>query len=321
MIKAHFAHLADLHLGCESGGGTGNRGPETRHEDFFAAFERAINQIHITTLADPYDAILISGDIFHKLRPSSADLARTIDLFRKLGQAAPVYAIEGNHDHPRTRQVVSPCRILEEAHVVTMLDGSNAVLPNMTLWGGSQDWTDDDWQALLKTIPDTDGPINILMAHGFYKNEKFPKLYAEKELPLDVKYCSCLDYIALGHLHSPYVSEALMPMNETDGPVWAYPGSIEHTSLAPMAGYTTSETLGYYDVTIMDTPRVVLVDFVTVPIRRRIHITIDATEKSADEVHTATMAELARMPQTAEPLIVHVKIIKATKPMHVSIGT
>ena len=88
-MQLRFLHTADLHLGYEQ------YGLAERYNDFTEAFQWVVD----TALEERVDFLLIAGDLFEKRALDPRTLYIAVDQFERLKDAGiPVVAIEGNHE-------------------------------------------------------------------------------------------------------------------------------------------------------------------------------------------------------------------------------
>ncbi len=84
-----FIHIADVHLGYRQ------YGSDERYNDFFGAFQQAVNR----ALECDVDFVLIAGDLFHKRALDAETFSRAATILMDLADMSiPVIAIEGNHE-------------------------------------------------------------------------------------------------------------------------------------------------------------------------------------------------------------------------------
>lgn len=244
-----FLHLTDTHLGYAQ------YNLSERFNDFGRAFERAIQY----GIDHSVDAILIAGDIFHKAVVEPLAFVQAADTLGLARQAKiPIIAVEGNHDQARYRDQISWLDVLAyEGYLILLrpeLKGETAILRP---WGADEKsgsyldikgvrivglpWLGaaaaawfEPLIAAIQNLPQEGVDFTVLLTHAGLEGE-MPKVvgcltYAQLE-PLH----SCIDYLALGHLHKPFDREG-----------WVYnPGSLETCEMGERKWMK-----GWYDVQV-----------------------------------------------------------------------
>jgi DNA repair protein SbcD/Mre11 len=255
-MRASFIHVADTHLGYEQ------YGVRERFNDF----SRTFWDITDDALRRRVDFMVIAGDLFNKRAIDAQTLIHAIEGLKKLKENnIPVIAIEGNHDRSYYRDGVSWLQFLCYQGFITLLAPTmREGAPQMTAWqpqtmlGAYVDLLDGrvriyglPWQgaATVRTMEgmaqamtsvraeeDAQGiEYRLLMMHTGVEGivarvQGLPSMAHFQPLQ------SCVDYLALGHVHKPYEFEG-----------WMYnPGSTE-TCGAEEAQW---EDRGYYYVEI-----------------------------------------------------------------------
>lgn len=187
-----IAHIGDLHLGFRQ------YMLLERYKDFERSYINVINQI----LDIHPDILIISGDVFHSKRPDWGSIKLFQDTMCELKREnIEVVAITGNHCHSRpTWHEFFNLRNTFENDVIKV-NGIN--------------WCSNPVQSLLEaeTSPNK---FNIAIIHQGIK-EYYGIIHED-----DVNKIKQLgyDYVALGHIHVPYVIDNLL----------FNPGSLEYTS-------------------------------------------------------------------------------------------
>lgn len=203
-----LAHLADFHLGY--------RGMHPAREgDGIEALRRAIDGV----IAARPDAVVIAGDLFHTVRPGNGAVRAMFAACQRLRQAlpeAPIVAIEGNHDRPKSRETGTILPLYTEAGITIMAgevgqlevgDLSITGVPDGALTApGAEQWFRPSGRARY----------HVLVLHG----EVDGVVQATTPAALDV---AGWDYIALGHYH---VTTKIAPR------VW-YAGALDWLSPNP----------------------------------------------------------------------------------------
>ena len=201
-----FIHLADCHLGYYQ------YGLKERAEDFMKNFTYIMKQ--------ECDFFLISGDFFHHRQVDANTIHYAVQALQK--NNTPIYVIPGNHDKS-LKGGMSWLQYMGKSGHINLIE-NNFVNHNsqIKIFGFN---TYDDFLRYLdehKRLPIT--KYNIMMLHegveGYIPGEG---LTIEQ---LQVIKDEGIDYLALGHIHSPY-----------DIGGWIYnPGSLERTSISDSVG-------------------------------------------------------------------------------------
>ncbi len=227
-----FFHLADVHLGAVPD--RGKSWSDRRAKGIYESFYQVLHQAQ----EEGADGVFICGDLFHR-QPLKRELK---ELAYHFAQAAPVrfFIIGGNHD-PLTHG--SPYKSFPWPENVTFFGEppcQRVYLPdlNLCVYGFSYDRREMT-EPLYDTLsPDRTGPdgkglpgdcAHILIAHGG----------DPKHIPIrwDRLRDSRFDYIALGHIHKPWIdaqgrmaySGALEPVDKNDeGPHGFIRGEIKN---------------------------------------------------------------------------------------------
>lgn len=282
-------HTSDTHLGHQQYPRTDATGLNQREADIYATWHAVID----LAVAERPDVFVHAGDLFDGVRPSNRALAHALEGFLKLSRAGiPTVAIAGNHEHPRMRETGSAFRLFEHLpHVHVAYKGHRETLRIPTSGG-----TDlrvhavpqcADNETLAKealAAPTGDDGLDVLVLHG-----SVPSLpafsHAEfNELTLDTSWFAPHDYVALGHHHG---TQQVAPN------AW-YCGAPDRVSIAE-----AGEQKGFLDVTLVPgaPPQATFR-----PLATRLYAdlpAIDARGLGADQVRSAAVAALARVPDGA----------------------
>lgn len=255
-MRASFIHIADTHLGYEQ------YGVRERFNDF----SRTFWDITDDALKRRVDFLVIAGDLFNKRAIDAQTLIHAIEGLKKLKENnIPVIAIEGNHDRSYYRDGLSWLQFLCYQGFITLLAPTmREGVPQMTPWqpqtmlgayidllGGRVRIYGLPWQgaATVRTMEGMAQSMTAIRAEEDAEGVEYRLLMMHtgvegivarvQGLPSMANFQplhSCVDYLALGHVHKPY---------EFDG--WMYnPGSTE-TCGAEEAQW---EDRGYYYVEI-----------------------------------------------------------------------
>ncbi|GIV10295.1 MAG: double-stranded DNA repair protein Mre11 [Fimbriimonadales bacterium] len=218
-VLMRIAHISDVHLGYRAYGRTDEFGVNQREADVLKRFREALRA---AWQAEP-DLIVITGDLFHAVRPPNSSLIvayKFLIELQKQRQGAPLVIIAGNHETPRIAE--SGCILALFTHIpgvqvvydqITQLElpKLNACLLCIPSRG-----VNELEQRLL--APNPTYRWNIMLLHGLLEGVTPFAL----ERPIDRRKIvrEEWDYIALGdwHLYTQVAPNAL------------YSGATEFTS-------------------------------------------------------------------------------------------
>ncbi len=214
-----IAHLSDVHLGYRAYSRTNEHGVNQREADVMKAFRTALRAI----LQATPDLIVITGDLFHTVRPSNNSLIMAYKFLLDLQtqrRGAPLVIIAGNHETPRV--VESGCILALLTHIpgvqvvydqITQLE-----LPalNASLLCIPSRGVGEIEQRILE--PNPNFRWNLLLLHGLL--EGVTPFALERPINKQKIVREEWDYIALGdwHLYTQVAPNAL------------YSGATEFTS-------------------------------------------------------------------------------------------
>lgn len=221
-----FLHLADTHLGCEQ------YGLSERARDMASAFRAAAR----FAMRREVDFVVIAGDIFHSRSVGPQTLLQAVTVLAELRQAGiPVAAVAGNHDRGWRSEGYSWLSVLHDLGYLRHLDvsidkGALALNPpesatpsyveigeariiGLPYLGASLPRLLEQFRDQVSALPPL---FNVVLTHAGLEGELpgvAQPLRQEHLTPLR----SCVNYVALGHLHKPFEREG-----------WIYnPGSPE----------------------------------------------------------------------------------------------
>jgi len=195
-----FLHLADLHIGLRLS--RFDRGVADKlSEGRFQALDKALQAAH----ENHVDFIVIAGDLFDDNDISQSEGRRVFDNLK--GKSTPVYILPGNHDPWRPGSVwhrtpwkdwtKTAIRVLTERRPEPF--GKGVILFPCPVTQKSSSLDPTSW--IDPESFDQDA-ICIGLAHGSVKDRD--NLPADDHLiALDSAEAHSLDYLALGHWHSP----------------------------------------------------------------------------------------------------------------------
>jgi DNA repair exonuclease SbcCD nuclease subunit len=218
-----FLHAADIHLGNQQ------YNLSERYNDFYHSFERIAH----TALTEAVNVCLIAGDLFHKAEIDPFTLLQAEACLRQMRDAdIRVLAITGNHDRVIYRNAESWLGYLHRNNYLTLLDpGSQpfGLIPERTFidLDGVRfigvPYLGASTQAGLNTVVAQRSQVSwegihhtVLMVHYAVEGQH-PDIAGTLRLADLQPLRQFVDYVALGHLHKPYVIDD-----------WLYnPGSVE----------------------------------------------------------------------------------------------
>ncbi|WP_254837831.1 DNA repair exonuclease [Natronomonas marina] len=220
---AKILHLSDTHLG--------NRqyGSDTRRDDFTRAFDAAIDR----ALDENVDAVIHTGDLFHRRTPSLPIVTDCIEILRKLAdEDIPFYGIVGNHDRKMDQQWLD---LIRETGTAKRLDQTPTMVNDDVALYGIDAVTKPAWHAADFTLeePSNSDAFRLLGLHQLFE-PLVPEFYADHDLTevlerVDIE----IDALALGDYHK---TESKI----VDGvPAW-YAGSTERCATDEIEPRTVS---------------------------------------------------------------------------------
>lgn len=214
-----IAHLSDVHLGYRAYSRVNEYGLNQREHDVLLAFRRALRAM----LECAPDLVLITGDLFHAVRPPNSSLIHAYRALLHLQQArqgAPLVIIAGNHETPRVAGsgcILALFATLPGVQVVyDQIDSLEIEALNATLLCIPSRGVPEVERRLLQPNPRT--RWNLLLIHGLL--EGITPFVLERPIDRQRVVRDEWDYIALGdwHLYTQVAPNAL------------YAGATEFTS-------------------------------------------------------------------------------------------
>ncbi|MGB9958777.1 metallophosphoesterase (plasmid) [Haloferax prahovense] len=216
-------HLSDTHLG--------NRqyGSDTRRDDFTRSFEAAIDR----ALEENVDAVIHTGDLFHRRTPSLPIVTNCIEILRKLAEEdIPFYGIVGNHDRKMDQQWLD---LIRETGTAERLDRTPTMVTDDVALYGIDAVTKPAWEATDFTLdePENDDTFCLLGLHQLFE-PLVPEFYADHDLVEVLERVNIdVDALALGDYHQT-------ESGIVDGvPAW-YAGSTERCATDEVEPRTVS---------------------------------------------------------------------------------
>lgn len=216
-----LVHLSDLHLGYRQYHRVTTGGLNQREADVALAFKKTMDAI----IDLRPDVIVIGGDVFHSVRPTTPAILHAYKQFARLRQTLPetiVVMVAGNHDTPRTTETGHIIRLFSSLGItvvdtaakrIVFRDGELSILAVPSLMRPRPAFD-----------PDPSAKYNVLLIHDAVEGvvKHFGPLTDVGYGDLTVKELnvSQWDYVALGHYH----------VYHQVAPNAYYSGSLEYTS-------------------------------------------------------------------------------------------
>ncbi len=214
-----IAHLSDTHLGYSDLDVLDESGVLLRELDVYRAFARAVDAM----LAAQVDAVIHSGDLFHRASPSNRALTEGLAQLKRLADAGlPVIVLAGNHDAPRTAFTAPIFRALESLPGVRPVYAAAETirLGNLAIQALPHLLDDRDFYAAFDALAPVPGAINVLALHASVGPAYLMDEYGERAIdPARQERLSGFAYTALGHWHG------FRQLDAAGAPV--YSGSLE----------------------------------------------------------------------------------------------
>jgi len=210
MSVTKILHISDTHLGYRQ------YGSDTRQDDFMQGFESAVDR----ALEENVDAVIHTGDLFHRRTPSLPIVTDCIEILRQLAdEGIPFYGIVGNHDRKMDQQWLD---LIRETGTAERLDQSPTMVNDDVALYGIDAVTKPAWHAADFTLEDPSNPdaFRLLGMHQLFE-PLVPEFFADHDLTEVLDRVGIeIDALALGDYHQ--TESALI-----DGvPAW-YAGSTE----------------------------------------------------------------------------------------------
>lgn len=216
-----LVHLSDLHLGYRQYHRVTTGGLNQREADVALAFKKTMDAI----IDLRPDVIVIGGDVFHSVRPTTPAILHAYKQFARLREILPetiVVMVAGNHDTPRTTETGHIIRLFASLGItvvdtaprrIVFRDGELSILAVPSLIRPRPAFD-----------PDPSAKYNVLLIHDAVEGvvKRFGPLTDLGYGDLTVKElnASQWDYVALGHYH----------VYHQVAPNAFYSGSLEYTS-------------------------------------------------------------------------------------------
>jgi len=202
-----IVHLADTHLGIRQLHRVDRHGRNIREQDFYAAFNAAID---CAIELDPA-CVIHAGDLFDSYHPSSAALAVALDGIKRLVDARiPLVLIAGNHSTPRVAAAQHVFAVLERFDRSGLVHALHSEPQTIRIDGLAVQALPhlNDRATLAEAMhaaePLVDADFNVAVAHTGFSVIKGVGAGEAGSINLtgeELEAVGTFDYIALGHLH------------------------------------------------------------------------------------------------------------------------
>ncbi len=198
-----IVHFSDTHLGFQAFDQVTPQGINAREQDVYDAFAHTIQRI----LELKPDAVVHSGDFFHRPSPSNRALTVALEQLRRLCDARiPVYVIAGNHETPKTVFTSPILRAFRSLDCVRPFFGEaweTAELDGLVIHGLPHINDTRILQEQLEKMQPRAGKFNLLMLHTSLGKRFLMEEYGEQMFPENfIEKLAGFQYIALGHWHN-----------------------------------------------------------------------------------------------------------------------
>lgn len=196
-------HVSDTHLGFQAFDVVNDEGVNAREQDVYDAFAYVIDR----ALELRPDAVIHSGDFFHRPSPSNRALTHGLEQLRRLCDAGiPFYVIAGNHETPKTVYTSPILRALRSLPCVYPIFGDrweHFELDGVVIHGLPHINDTQKLNEELARLQPVQGRFNLLMLHTSLGKRYLMEEYGEQIFPPDFEAkLQDFQYIALGHWHN-----------------------------------------------------------------------------------------------------------------------
>ena len=196
-------HFSDTHLGFQAFDVVNAEGINAREQDVYDAFRHTVDRI----LVERPDAVIHSGDFFHRPSPSNRALTFGLEQLKRLCDAEiPFYVIAGNHETPKTVYTSPILRAFKSLACVHPFFGESweyATLGDTVVHGLPHINDTRLLQQELERLEPVPGKFNILLLHTSLGKRFLMEEYGEQIFPeAFIQKLNGFQYLALGHWHN-----------------------------------------------------------------------------------------------------------------------
>ena len=212
-FMSQLLHISDTHLGYRQ------YGSDVRRQDFIDAFAASVER----AIEYEVDAIIHTGDLFHRRTPPLPEVNQCITILRRAAdESIPFYGIVGNHDRKMDDQWLD---LIEQTGTAARLDRSPTMVTDDIALYGIDAVPTPAWESADFSLepPANDDAYRLLCLHQLL-HPPVPEIMSEYPAEAVIDRVNIdIDGLALGDYHEA-VSESV---NGVD--VW-YAGSTERGS-------------------------------------------------------------------------------------------
>ncbi|MCG8570049.1 MAG: DNA repair exonuclease [Spirochaetes bacterium] len=213
-------HFSDTHLGYSDLDTVSDRGINQRELDFYAAFEQVISQC----LEIKPQAVIHSGDLFHRSSPANRPMIECLTQLKRLSaKNIPFYVIAGNHSTPKTiytSPILKALSSIDGIYPIFSQKYEYFVQDDLAIHGIPHINDDRHLVEELEKLKPLADKMNIVLLHTSIGKKFLMEEYGEKLFPEEkMDLLKDFHYIALGHWHQSQQVKKL--------PNAWYSGSIE----------------------------------------------------------------------------------------------
>ncbi len=196
-------HFSDTHLGFQAFDIVNAEGINAREQDVYQVFEHTVDRI----LAERPDAVIHSGDFFHRPSPSNRALTFGLEQLKRICDAEiPFFVIAGNHETPKTLYTSPILRAFKSLTCIRPFFGESweyEELGDVVIHGIPHINDTRILRQELERLEPVQNKLNILLLHTSLGKRFLMEEYGEQIFPEDfVEKLNGFQYLALGHWHN-----------------------------------------------------------------------------------------------------------------------
>lgn len=203
-VTLKIIHFSDTHLGFQAFDVVNAEGINAREQDVYDTFRLTVDRI----LEERPDAVIHSGDFFHRPSPSNRALTFGLEQLKRICDAdIPFYVIAGNHETPKTVYTSPILRAFKSLPCVYPFFGEtweSASLHDTVVIHGLPHINDARLlHRELERLEPSPGKVNLLLLHTSLGKRFLMEEYGEQVFPeAFMEKLQGFQYLALGHWHN-----------------------------------------------------------------------------------------------------------------------